>query len=147
VKRITLVGIACSILLAFAPARARAADTWTETKSAHFTVWSNAGDRPTRDLLWQFEQIRFAVATLWPWTQLDLAKPMLVLIAKDEANMKALAPRYWEQKGGVRPVSVWVTGADQHYVAIRADSRGEEDRLPGARRSMLRWDARSKRAC
>jgi tetratricopeptide (TPR) repeat protein len=129
VKRITLVGMACSTLLAFAPVRARAADTWTETKSAHFTVWSNAGDRPTRDLLWQFEQIRFAVATLWPWTQLDLAKPMLVLIAKDEANMKALAPRYWEQKGGVRPVSVWVTGADQHYMAIRADSRGEEDAL------------------
>jgi tetratricopeptide (TPR) repeat protein len=130
VKRITLVGIACSILLAFAPARARAAaDTWTETKSAHFTVWSNAGDRQTRDLLWQFEQIRFAVGTLWPWTQLDLAKPMLVLIGKNEESMKALAPRYWEQKGGVRPVSVWVTGADQHYMAIRADSRGEEGTL------------------
>jgi TPR repeat protein len=118
------------MLLAFTPALARgAADDWTETKSGHFIAWSNAGDRQTRDLLWQFEQIRFAVATLWPWAHFDLAKPMLVLIVKDEASMKALAPRYWEQKGGVRPVSVWVTGADQHYMVIRADSRGEEDLL------------------
>ena len=29
----------------------------------------------------------------------------------------------------MRPVSVWVTGADQHYMAIRADSRGEDDTL------------------
>ncbi len=86
----------------------------TGTKpSAHFAIWSNAGDGQTRDLLWQFEQIRFAVKTLWPWT-LELTKPMLVLGVKDEEGMKALAPRYWEQKGGVRPVSVWVSGLDQH---------------------------------
>jgi tetratricopeptide (TPR) repeat protein len=127
VKRITSLGLASVMLLAVTPARSRAAaETWTETKSAHFVVWSNAGDRPTRSLLWQLEQIRFAVATLWPWARPDLAKPMLVLVAKNEQSMRALAPRYWEGKGGVRPDSVWVSGADRHYMAIRGDLQGED---------------------
>ena len=127
-KRIMLLAVV--LLTVLAPARGRAAtETWTEMKSAHFTVWSSAGEGRTRDLLWQLEQIRFAVATLWPWTRMDLAKPMLVLAVKGEPSMKAIAPQYWEQKGGVRPVSVWVTGADQHYMALRADLRSDDDTL------------------
>jgi len=129
VKRIAAVAVAFSIVLGLSASRLRAEEKWTEVKSTNFTAWSNASDRDTRDLLWQLEQIRFALRTLWPWTQLDLAKPMLVVAVKDEPSMKALAPQYWEQKGGVRPVSVWVTGADQHYMVIRVDERGEEDRL------------------
>lgn len=127
-KRIMLLAIV--FLTVLTPARGRAAtETWTEMKSAHFTVWSSAGEGQTRDLLWQLEQIRFAVATLWPWTRMDLAKPMLVLAVKGEQSMKALAPQYWEQKGGVRPAGVWVSGMDQHYMVIRADLRVEDDTL------------------
>jgi len=127
VKRIATLSIALWIAL-MAVDRAEAADTWTETKSANFTIWSNAGDRQARDLLWQLEQIRFAVRTLWPWT-LELTRPMLVFGVKDESSMKALAPKYWEQKGGVRPVGVWVTGPDQYYMVIRTDVRVEENQL------------------
>jgi hypothetical protein len=58
-KRIARVVAVLLALVASAPQRAAAADEWTETKSTHFTIWSNAGDGQTRDLLWQFEQIRF----------------------------------------------------------------------------------------
>jgi tetratricopeptide (TPR) repeat protein len=134
VKRIALVIGVVSALLALPAQRAAAADEWTETRSTHFTIWSNAGDGQTRDLLWQLEQIRFAVKTLWPWT-LELTKPMLVLGVKDEESMRMLAPRYWEQKGGVRPVSVWVTGLDQHYMVIRADLRTEDNAVSNPYRS------------
>jgi Tfp pilus assembly protein PilF len=129
VKRIATVGLAFSILLLLTASLGRAEDKWTETKSTNFTAWSNASDRQTQDLLWQLEQIRFAIKVLWPWTRFDLAKPMLVVGVKDEQSMKALAPRYWEQKGGVRPVSVWVTGADQHYMIIRTDLHGQDGTL------------------
>ena len=105
---------------------AGAADTWSEVKSPHFIVWSNAGDGPTRTLVWQFEQIRSAMTALFPWAKVDLPKPLLVIAARDEQAMKALAPKYWQQRGGIRPVSVWVTGADRHYMAIRADLRGDD---------------------
>jgi tetratricopeptide (TPR) repeat protein len=117
----------CVVLLSFTTARAvGAADTWTEVKSPHFTVWSNAGDGATRTLVWQFEQIRSAMTILFPWAKVDLAKPMVVIAAKDEQAMKALAPKYWEQRGGIRPSSVWVSGADRHYMAIRADLHGDD---------------------
>jgi tetratricopeptide (TPR) repeat protein len=116
-----------AMLLLMVARGAAAAETWTEVKGAHFTAWSNAGDRQARDLLWQLEQIRFAVSAVWPWAQVDVAKPLLVLVVKDEQGMKALAPRYWEVKGGVRPVTVWVTGADRHYMVMRTDLRNQDD--------------------
>jgi hypothetical protein len=42
-----------------------AADQWIEVKSAHFTVISNAGERPTRKLVWQLEQVSSAMTALW----------------------------------------------------------------------------------
>ena len=127
-KRIALLMMAFVIVTTPAPVGG-AAETWTETKSAHFVVWSDASERQTRDLLWQLEQIRFAVGSLWPWAQLNLAKPLLVVAVKDEQSMKRLAPEFWEQKGRVHPVSVWASGADRHYMAIRADLRGDNTAL------------------
>ena len=124
------LAIAClsSVVLAawISQIQLAAADSWIEVKSAHFTLWSNASEGATRTLAWQLEQIRSAVTTLWPWARVDLSKPLLVLSVKDEVSMKALAPRYWEQKGAVRPASVWVSGRDQHYLAIRTDVRTQD---------------------
>jgi hypothetical protein len=98
-----------------------AADQWIEVKSPHFTVVSNAGERATRKLAWQLEQVRSVTAALWSWARLDLNKPLSVIVVKDENSMRALAPQYWEERRSVRPASVWVSGPDQHYVALRAD--------------------------
>lgn len=98
-----------------------AADQWIEVKSAHFVVTSNAGAGNAKALAWQLEQIRSAIATLWPWARVDSTRPLAVIAVKDEPSMKALAPSYWERKGGVHPSSVWVGGADQDYLAIRVD--------------------------
>jgi tetratricopeptide (TPR) repeat protein len=45
----------------------------------------------------------------------------VVFAARDENTLKSLAPKYWETRGGVRPASVFVTGPDRHYVAVRVD--------------------------
>jgi hypothetical protein len=103
------------------PSGARAADQWIEVGSAHFVVTSNASQGSATTLAWQLEQIRSAIATLWPWAHVDLNKPLAVFAVKDETAMKALAPVYWERKGGVHPASVWVGGPDQNYLAIRTD--------------------------
>jgi tetratricopeptide (TPR) repeat protein len=115
-----------SVLAAAAPCRA--ADQWLEIKSPHFTVVSNAGQGAARNLAWQMEQIRSAVGAIWPWAHLDLDRPFIVLGAKDEQSMRALTPRYWEEKGSMHPVSVWVEGADRYYLAVRTDVKGEDYR-------------------
>jgi hypothetical protein len=118
-------------LLVLSPTAASAApEKWYEIKSPHFTVWSNADDGNTRKLVWQLEQIRSVLASLWPWAKVDLPKPMLVIAPKNEQSMKQLAPQFWEVEDGIRPASLWVGGADQHYLVIRSDLRGNDtDRL------------------
>jgi hypothetical protein len=101
-------------------------DPWLEMKSAHFQVISNAGERTTRNLTWQLEQIRSVIAALWPWARVDLSRPLGVIAVKDENSMRALAPKYWEDKGDLHPASVSVGGADRPYLAIRADLRSDD---------------------
>ena len=118
--------LAVFVLLTAWPAAPAAADQWIEVKSAHFTVLSNASERTTRRLVWQLEQVRSATAALFSWARPDLNKPLRVIVAKDENSMRALVPQYWEERRSVRPASVWVTGPDQHYLALRADVEIED---------------------
>jgi hypothetical protein len=112
-----------ALVLRAAPCRA--ADNWIEVRSAHFTVLSSASEGATRTLAWQFEQIRSAIAALWPWARVDTSTPFLIIVVKDENGMKTFAPKYWEQdRNAVRPASVWIRGDDQHYILLRSDVRG-----------------------
>ena len=114
-------------LLAFlsGAARAAAADTWVEAKSPNFTVVSNGGDKTAREVAWQFEQIRSAIEKGFPWARVKLNRPVLVLAARDESSMRALAPTYWENRGnGV--ASLLVETQDRFYIALRSDVKGED---------------------
>jgi TPR repeat protein len=121
VRRLATSSLLALLTIAAAASSATAADQWIEVTSPHFRVVSNAGDRSTRKLAWQLEQIRSAVSGLFAWAKVDLTKPLLVIAAKDESSMRLLAPEYWETRGAIRPASVWVSGPDQHYLAIRTD--------------------------
>ena len=125
VLRCVLAAIA-GVWLAASSAEVRAADQWREVKSAHFTVTSSASEGSAKTIAWQLEQIRSAIATLWPWAKVDPNEPLAIFVVKDEIAMKALAPMYWERKGGVRPATFWVGGPDQNYLAIRTDVEAED---------------------
>lgn len=98
----------------------------SKARSPHFVVVTNGSDRSARNLAWQFEQIRSAIAIGWPWARVQLDRPVMVIGAKDEATMKALVPQYWESRSASRPASVFTTSPDRHYVALRADVRGDD---------------------
>jgi len=124
-KICTRVGLVISLLAT--PASLPAADrTWLEVKTANFTVISDAGEKSARMVLWEFEQIRAAVKALWPWARVDVDRPIRVVAPRDEAGMRALAPQYWEEKGAVRPASLFVTGPDRYYVALRTDVKASD---------------------
>jgi tetratricopeptide (TPR) repeat protein len=127
-RRIVVIAVLCAYAAGAASNRIEAAaETWSEIKTPNFIIWSNAGDRAARNVTWQFEQVRSATTALFPWAQAGLSKPVTVLVLKDERTMRAMAPKYWEGKGDVHPASVWVSGMDQIYLAIRADVRGEDN--------------------
>ena len=110
----------------WAVAPVTAADDWIEVKSAHFTVVSNASERTTRRLVWQFEQVRSATSALFSWAKSDLNRPLSIILVKDENSMRALAPEFWEGRRSIRPASVWTGGPDGTYIALRADVEVED---------------------
>jgi hypothetical protein len=109
-------------LPALAPRVGSAAERpWVEVKSPHFIVISDAGEKNARRTAWQFEQVRAVLQKLWPWAHVTADKPVVVFAARNEQTLKSLAPAFWEKKGEVRPVSVFVSGRDRHYIALRCD--------------------------
>jgi tetratricopeptide (TPR) repeat protein len=99
---------------------------WMEVKSGHFTVITNSGEKAGRRTAWQFEQIRAALAQLWPWAKIEAGPPFFVFAVRDEATLKTLGPEYWEGKR-FRPVSFSAAGRDKQFVALRTDVREPDD--------------------
>lgn len=117
-----MAAVVVCLVACLAARSAAAADQWIEVKSPHFTVTSDAGKGPTSTLAWQLEQMRSEIAVLWPWAKLDLNRPLVVFALKDEQALKALAPAYWEKKnGGTGIATVWVSGYDRTFLALRTD--------------------------
>jgi hypothetical protein len=112
--------VICLVALLLATPAA-AADQWIELKSAHFTITSNAGKGPTSTLAWQLEQMRSEVAILWPWAKVDLNKPLVIFALKDEQSLKTLAPAYWEKKNVGSVATVWASGYERTFLALRTD--------------------------
>src|SRR5437868_1982082 len=98
------------------PAAARASERpWVEITTPHFLVDSNAGEQEGARLGWQFEQVRAVFGTLWPWAHTQSGRRFVVIVVRDEAGLRALAPQYWEHKGGLHPEAVFVDGPDRDY--------------------------------
>jgi TPR repeat protein len=103
---------------------------WVEARSPNFTVYSDAGESEARRVAWQFEQIRGAFQRIWRRARLTTGRPMLIMAVRDESGLKALAPAYWERKGGVRPAGIAWRGHDKHCVALRVDAQGQGEENP-----------------
>lgn len=115
-------GAALMIVLA-GPAEAQR--PWVEATGPNVTVVSDAGAGRARDLVWQFEQVREAMARVFPWVRLRMAKPLVVLAARNEATMRQLTPEDFE--GRVRIYSsVGSEGSDRGFIALRSDFMTED---------------------
>jgi hypothetical protein len=91
-------GVGLLLALLLLPCASLAAERpWIEVKSPHFLVISDTNEKTARAITWQFEQVRAALKSVWPWVRLDIDKPVLVIAVRDEAGMKTIAPKYWEK--------------------------------------------------
>ncbi len=110
-------------LFAFGASAGAASSDWIEVKSPHFVVMSDAGRSEAREVAGEFEQIRAMFERIWKWARVDPGKPIVILAAKDEGSLKALLPGFWEKKGGVHPVGLFLRGTERNYVLLRTDLR------------------------
>jgi TonB family protein len=102
---------------------AQAANTWLEIDSPHFTFISSDNEGRTRDIAWQLEQVRGVVATLWPWAQINIDRPVTVLCVTDDDGINRLAPGDWKRGATTRLTSVFVPAPERYYIGLRSDIR------------------------
>lgn len=120
--RAALIGGFLTVALA-APAAAQR--PWVEATSPNVTVVTDTGAGRARDLAWQFEQVREAMARVFPWVRLRMTRPLVVLAARNEATMRLLTPGDFEGRPRIYS-SVSVGGADRYFIALRSDFTTED---------------------
>lgn len=99
------------------------ADAWLRLESEHLTLFSNAGERPTRRLAADLERLRATLAQLDPDLKLSSPSPTFLFVFKDG---RALSPYRLVFEG--KPVDVggyFLARPEANYVAVNADPRGD----------------------
>ena len=117
--------IAFVLLLFPAGSRADRPQTWTEVRSPHFVVITNASAKQGRRVAEQFEQERGVFRVVLPGLRVDPGMPIVILAAKDEKTMHELLPAYWETKGRMHPAGIFAGNEDKNYMLLQLDATGD----------------------
>jgi Protein of unknown function (DUF1570) len=121
-KRVSL--LLCLFVAAIAPARDKS-ENWTEVRSPHFIVATNAGEKQGRRIADQFERMRSVFHHAFPQMQIDPGSPIIVLAIKGEKTFRALEPESYLAKGQLKLGGLFLRAADKNYVLMRLDVEGE----------------------
>jgi Tfp pilus assembly protein PilF len=114
-----IFGVLSILVLAGLPCTA-ADKEWAEVRSQHFRVITDGSEKDARRVAREFEQIRFAMSSVYPKLRLDSGAPLLVMCPRDESSMKVLAPQFWKRKG-FKPAGFFQHGWDKEYAVVRLD--------------------------
>ena len=86
------LGLALAVLLGGAGLQAARKESWVEVRSPHFVAYSDAGEAEARRTLEGFESIRSVFSKVLPGIKVDLHKPVVVIVAENEASMRRFTP-------------------------------------------------------
>jgi TPR repeat protein len=89
-------------------------------------VLASTNEGRARRIAAQLEQIRAAMQRQWPWARTMPDKPILVLVAKGEGDLRKLLPQFWERRDSVRPAGLLVEGLDRYYLVLDGEARGPD---------------------
>lgn len=118
--------LALLLLLVFSGPVARAANpAWTEVKSQHFTLVTDAGDKEARRLLDQFERMHWVFQTLFPHNNIDPASPIVVIAVRDQQEFRTLEPAAYLGRGKLDLAGYFMKAPDKNYILMRLDVEGE----------------------
>ena len=93
--------------------------------SPHFTLVTDANEKQARQILDNFERMRWMFHTLFPKTNVDPASPIIVLAVKNRKSMQAVEPEAYLAKGQLDLAGLFLSTRDKNYVLMRLDAEGE----------------------
>jgi tetratricopeptide (TPR) repeat protein len=95
---------------------------WTEARSPHFTVVTDAGEPEAARLVLRFERLRAVFGRLWPTARMT-GRAMVIVAPRRSGRMAALLPAEWTRSDSSHPAGVMVAGPDRIYLAVGDDER------------------------
>ncbi|MFT4113299.1 tetratricopeptide repeat protein [Silvibacterium sp.] len=120
-KRTALLFLSLVVPSAFAAS----SQSWTEVRSPHFTVLTDAGEKRGRQLLDQFERMRWVFQALHPKANVDPVSPILVVAVKNQKEFAVLEPEAYLNKGSLALAGYFLRAPEKNYIALRLDAEGE----------------------
>ncbi len=125
-RRATCIALllSCAVVCAAAPQSGENV-RWLEVRSPHFSVISNAEERPARATAGQFEQFREVFLSAMPGMRVDSGTPLIILALKDEKNLKSVLPENWAKRGTARTGGFFLRGLGKNYIVLRLDAVGD----------------------
>jgi tetratricopeptide (TPR) repeat protein len=119
--------LACTAARSGAGELPRDRDGWIQVRSANFLLWSDAGERRTRELAAELEQLRGALGQLDPRLALAAPRPTYLYVFK---NRFALAPYTMLYHGKRAEVAgYFAPRALANYMVIDGDARGDAEHI------------------
>ena len=106
------------------PLPAEHRENWTEIRSPHFTVISNAGEHDGRRIALQFEEVRAMFEQLYPKLKVDSGKPTIVFALKNEDSLKLLIPSYGQNSKAMHLAGFYHPSYDKNFAVVRTDVSG-----------------------
>jgi Tfp pilus assembly protein PilF len=115
------------LLAAYAPiVRADSTPHWTEVRSDHFDVFTDAGEKQGRHVAGQFERMRSLFRAVLPHAGGDAELPITVLALKDRKGFTAVEPAAYLAKGSLPLAGLFLRTEDRNYILLRLDTEGEQ---------------------
>src|SRR5690349_14546694 len=100
-----------------------ASEQWTEVKSPHFRVITDAGEKRGRDVALRFEQMRQVFGSLVLRGEVKTSRPVQILAFKNTKGIRQMAPLF---KG--KPIEVaglYQKGQSQDFIALDLSTDGD----------------------
>jgi len=120
------LGLALAVFLSGGILQAARKEVWIEVRSPHFVAYSDAGEREARRTLEGFEGIRSVFHAVLPGLQVDLHKPVVVIVAENEASMRRFVPDQFAGKDPKRSAGLYMRGRERDLAIVRLDAGHQE---------------------
>lgn len=95
---------------------------WIETRSEHFRVLTDSDEKQARQVLDEFERMRWTFHSLFPNANVDPVEPIVVLAARNSKSFNAIEPESYLAPGQMKLAGLFMRTYDKNYVLLRLDA-------------------------
>jgi Tfp pilus assembly protein PilF len=117
--------ITAILLIASCSSAFASTEQWIEVRGPHFTVLTDSNEKQGRQIVDQFERMRWMFQILFPKVNVDPVQPIVVIAAKNRKVFRTFEPESYLAKGQLDLSGLFQKTFDKNYILLRLDAEFE----------------------